>query len=760
VKKIGRYEILQEIGRGAMGVVYLARDPVIDRQLAIKTIRLMGLLEAKESGEFVQRFYQEARAAGRLSHPGIVTIHDAGYDGESEMHFIAMEYIPGRNLKEIIKEGTKLGLRDTAAIIARVAAAIGYAHQHHIVHRDIKPANIIINEKGDVKITDFGIAKVPASHLTTDGQYLGTPSYMSPEQVLGNPVDARSDIFSLGIVFYELLTGQKPFPGDNMTQVSHRIAYDPPLPVADGRSEAPPEFQRIIERALAKDPADRYQDAYAMAADLHAWLGQAFKAPRAAAGDVTIALPAEPAPAAAPANPPEDAGRTVQIPLPAPPLPPREIPAAPAPAPPPADDGRTQALPMIPAPPPPAEGARPTAPMPRPSVPPPIPAAAPASPGPAVTAPPAIPPPARPPAPAPAPPVAPPPKPPAPPIHPPKPAPAAPPAPPAEAAAPARDSFRRRFLRWFSARKGLEFLSYDIYFRWVLAVIAAWIALCALLLGALFLRARAAEAPNAPERRVPAVEWRQAMQRGVRLLEQRDFSGALERFQSVLLQVPDSPALRALVKRALAEQEAERQAQGAAARLAYYLQSGEEAYKRRDFAAAKEFFLSALDVDPGNATAQEYLGKMQSKPRARRAVAPAPAPIPPTPLPVAIPAPAPEAPAAPAPSAPPTVRLVFESPVPRGIVTLNLDGNQVLRKEFNFYRKKGLLGKEFVPGTLEAPLSLSAGEHEIKVWLVDSEGKYTAHASARQAFLAGRAYAVILVLEPASRSLRIAVKEP
>ncbi len=785
MKKIGRYEIIREIGRGAMGVVYLARDPVIDRQLAIKTIRLMGLLEARESSEFVQRFYQEARAAGRLSHPGIVTIHDAGFDAESEMHFIAMEYIPGRNVKEIVKEGVKLGFRDTAAIIARVAAAIGYAHSHGIVHRDIKPANIIINEKGDVKITDFGIAKVPASHLTTDGQYLGTPSYMSPEQVLGNPVDGRSDIFSLGIVFYELLTRLKPFPGDNMTQVSHRIAYDPPTPIAEALPEAPPAFAPILEKALAKDPSERYQDALAMAADLHAYLGQTFKAPKGGTGDATVAVSTPPAPPASPAQPPTDEAKTAMIPIPAFVSPPAGDEGRTAMMPLPeraSDEGKTQAVAIVPGPPPAPplpEAARPTTP----ALPPPIPAPKPRAtepelparppavpPGPRPTSPPVppipapkaprpqsqpvaveTPPPSRPTA-------APPPPVPAESAEWPEGAPEAPPPPAAPSRSP-RASLRRRLIRWLSARKGLEFLSYEIYFRWVLAVVAVWMLLCGLLLGVLFVRVRMQAVPTVPQREAPAVEWRQTMQRGVTLMEHRDFAGALERFQGVLLQVPDSPALRALVKRALAEQEAELQALGAAARLKFYLQNGEEAFNRRDFRAAREFFLSALDVDPANAEAGEYLSKLEVKPSPRKAVAPAPSPVPPTPIPVAIPAPAPESDPEPASTAPPAARVIFASPVPRGIVTVNLDNAQVLRREFNFYRKKGFMGKEFVPGALEAPIAVGAGEHELKVWIVDSEGKYTAHASARHAFRPGRDYAVVLTLDPATRALSIAFKE-
>jgi len=349
---------------------------------------------------------------------------------------------------------------------------------------------------------------------------------------------------------------------------------------------------------------------------------------------------------------------------------------------------------------------------------------------------------------------------------PPTPRPSAPPAPapptkeePPAATPPAapKVSIRRRLIVWFSSRKGLAFLSYEIYFRWVLAVIGVWTLLCALLLGALFLKARAHSGPVAPDRSVPAVEWRQAMQRGVALLGQRDFAGALDKFQTVLMQVPDSPALRALVKRALAEQEADLQAKGEGARLEYYLQNGEEAFKRRDQRAAKEFFLSALDVDPENATAKDYLAKLEAKPRVRKPVPPAPTPLPPTPVPVAPAAPAPAA--QPAPAGAPEALVTFESPVPKGYITINLDGAQVMREEFNFYRKKGFMGKEFVPGTVQKNLAVTAGEHEVKAWVSDTEGKYTAHAAAQHDFRPGRKYAVVLVLQPSSKTLQIQFKE-
>src|SRR5215472_11715844 len=268
--KLGRYEVLSELGKGAMGVVYLAKDPVIGRMVAIKTIRAstMGDDDA-ESREFRERFIREAQTAGILSHPNIVTIHDIGEDPETQTSFIAMEYIEGKNLKTLLGERAHFSHDQIADVIAQVAEAIDYAHRKGIIHRDIKPANIIITTDEKVKITDFGIAKVASSNLTTTGQFLGTPNYMSPEQVSGAPVDGRSDIFSLGVVLYELLTRKKPFSGDNLTAISYKIVHEDFTPPAELSSEVPPEFNPIVARAMAKDPWNRYQRGKDFALALH-----------------------------------------------------------------------------------------------------------------------------------------------------------------------------------------------------------------------------------------------------------------------------------------------------------------------------------------------------------------------------------------------------------------------------------------------------------------------------------------------------------
>jgi len=260
VGRLGRYEVLNELGKGAMGVVYLAKDPVIGRLVAIKTIKNSQSGEDdSESREFRERFTREAQTAGILSHPNIVTIHDIGEDAESHASFIAMEYIEGRNLKSLLTDKSKFPWDEIADLVAQIAEALDYAHRKGIIHRDIKPANIILTTDSKVKITDFGIAKVASSNLTTTGQFLGTPNYMSPEQVSGAPVDGRSDIFSLGVVLYEMLTNRKPFQGDNLTAISYKIVHEDFTPPAELSSDIPPEFNPIVARAMAKDPWNRYQ---------------------------------------------------------------------------------------------------------------------------------------------------------------------------------------------------------------------------------------------------------------------------------------------------------------------------------------------------------------------------------------------------------------------------------------------------------------------------------------------------------------------
>lgn len=252
-----------------MGIVYLAKDPAIGRLVAIKTIRITSDGDEEDTQEFRERFAREAQTAGILSHPNIVTIHDIGEDPETQMSYIAMEYIEGKNLKQLLGEKTKFPFEQVSEIVAEVAEALDYAHRKGIIHRDVKPANIIITTDGKVKITDFGIAKIASSNLTTTGQFLGTPNYMSPEQVSGSPVDGRSDLFSLGVVLYELLTSRKPFQGDNLTAISYKIVHEDFTPPAQVLPDVPVDFNDIVARAMAKDPWNRYQRGKDMAIALY-----------------------------------------------------------------------------------------------------------------------------------------------------------------------------------------------------------------------------------------------------------------------------------------------------------------------------------------------------------------------------------------------------------------------------------------------------------------------------------------------------------
>ena len=252
--RLARFEIQGELGRGAMGVVYRAHDPALDRTVAIKTILLPP--DAAERAAYEARFMIEARAAGKLAHPAIITIYDVGREGD--LAYIAMEMLQGMDLRQRLAQG-RLSPHEAGAIAMQLADGLAFAHEHGVVHRDIKPANIMLLRGDRVKIMDFGIARLQASDVKTQtGVLLGTPKYMSPEQVAGQPLDERSDIFSAGGVLYEMWTGRPPFTGADVSQLLHNIAQA--TPVAPGRLAAlPPIADLIITRALAKDPAARYQ---------------------------------------------------------------------------------------------------------------------------------------------------------------------------------------------------------------------------------------------------------------------------------------------------------------------------------------------------------------------------------------------------------------------------------------------------------------------------------------------------------------------
>ncbi|MFN0037967.1 MAG: CHASE2 domain-containing serine/threonine-protein kinase [Burkholderiales bacterium] len=261
---LGRYQVEKELGKGAMGVVYLGKDPKIGRVVAIKTMALSQEFEADELEEVKQRFFREAETAGRLNHPNIVTIYDAGE--EHDLAYIAMEFLKGKDLVAQTKPGSLLAMPKTLSIVARVAEALSYAHLQNVVHRDIKPANIMYDPDTDsVKVTDFGIARITDSSKTKTGMVLGTPSYMSPEQLAGQKIGGQSDLFSLGVTFYQLACGSLPFQGESMTQLMFKIANEPPRDILDVNPAIPQCVVDIVNKALAKDVAQRYQSGDEMA---------------------------------------------------------------------------------------------------------------------------------------------------------------------------------------------------------------------------------------------------------------------------------------------------------------------------------------------------------------------------------------------------------------------------------------------------------------------------------------------------------------
>ena len=286
---LGRYKIISEIGQGAMGVVYKAVDPIIDRTVAIKTINLN--LSRQELEEYEARFQQEIKAAGRLNHPNIVTIYDVGKT--DQVAYMAMEFLEGNELKDIIASGNLMPVDQVVDIIAQVADGLWFAHQQDIVHRDVKPSNIMVMKGGIAKITDFGIARLPNSAVKTmTGLILGSPRYMSPEQVIGKAIDARSDIFSLGVVLYEALTGTAPFDGDNVNAIMYSTVNTTPTPPSQHNRNVPAMLDLIVAKAMAKLLEDRYQTIKELADDLREVRRQIDSTRPAAALKATSAPPA------------------------------------------------------------------------------------------------------------------------------------------------------------------------------------------------------------------------------------------------------------------------------------------------------------------------------------------------------------------------------------------------------------------------------------------------------------------------------------
>ena len=258
--QLGKYAISEVLGKGAMGVVYKGFDPHIRRTVALKTIR-KELIEDGEAATLLARFRNEAQAAGRLSHPGIVAVYEWGEAGE--LAFLAMEYVEGNSLREYFNRGTHFGGPDVVSVMAQLLDALHYAHEQGVWHRDIKPANIIIMKNGKLKVADFGIARIDTSNLTQTGAVMGTPGYMAPEQYTGLPVDWRADVFSAGVVMYQLLTGSHPFIG-NPEMIAYKICHEQPaLPSEAASGRCTSEFDAVTMKALAKKPEERYQNAHA-----------------------------------------------------------------------------------------------------------------------------------------------------------------------------------------------------------------------------------------------------------------------------------------------------------------------------------------------------------------------------------------------------------------------------------------------------------------------------------------------------------------
>lgn len=268
LERLGRYQITRVLGQGAMGLVYAARDPLLNRQVAIKTILRSALQDEDLSGDASSRFVREAQAIARLTHPNIVTVFDFGE--EDDVAYIVMEFVQGRELKQCFDAGEFFDLATAVRIMGELLDALDYAHRNGVVHRDVKPANVMLDAAGRVKLTDFGVARLADSNSdrTMAGTMVGTPSYMSPEQIQGLPVGSRADIFAAGIVLYQFLTHKRPFPGPGQWTVQKQIVGDDPIPPSFANARLGSVFDPVVERALAKDPAQRYASAADFAAEL------------------------------------------------------------------------------------------------------------------------------------------------------------------------------------------------------------------------------------------------------------------------------------------------------------------------------------------------------------------------------------------------------------------------------------------------------------------------------------------------------------
>jgi serine/threonine-protein kinase len=714
VTKLGRYEVLSELGKGAMGIVYLAKDPVIGRMVAIKTIRMATLTEDDaEAREFRERFIREAQTAGILSHPNIVTIHDIGEDGDSQTSFIAMEYIEGRNVKSLLAEKLKFSWDQIADITAQIAEALDYAHRKGIIHRDIKPANVIITTDGKIKITDFGIAKIASSNLTTTGQFLGTPNYMSPEQVSGAPVDGRSDIFSLGVVLYELLTHRKPFQGDNLTAISYKIVHEDFTPPAALSADIPTDFNSIVSKAMAKDPWNRYQRGKDFALALHQ-LRARMEEQKALQDLGTMVSEVENLPTLKLANLDQLASSAVappsqtSVPQPVDTHPTSERSKGKK-----KEKKKEQKTAEVR----PVTAAAPSiAPVTVPRKPP-----APVSPGVAGEVTEILDSSPLPPASLIATPIA--------------PSASAPPRVPTNAKTMVvHGSWQKvlgnRVAEWKTLSKR------QINPRWFYGVSAAAAAVLILIVSLFLLRATIASRPSVPHD--PGLEAqnrevRQALEEGRRLLSAGNYEQSLALFRQVLKRSPGNQQARQYAQMAENALRARQDQSQKSVQATALLEQGRAALASGDFESARRHADEALVLDGGMIAAQELREQAVAKiseaekaaaaagrkrtPRAREQVAragPAEQAGPVAPAPVSA-APAPGAGAAA--SGAGTLRLLFDSPISEGHVMVAVNDRIVLRRPFSFTRKEGLFKSVKDKGTVDASFPVSAGAVTVKVWL-------------------------------------------
>ena len=320
-ERLGKYEIRGTLGRGAMGVVYDGWDPAIERRVAIKTVRLLREDSDAEAEEGLARFRREAQAAGRLQHPNIVGVFD--YGETAEFAYLVMEFVNGRTLKSVLDAQERFPIPEVARVMEELLDALQYSHEHGVVHRDIKPANMILTRDARVKVADFGVARIESSSMTQVGTVIGTPAYMSPEQLAGQPVDSRSDIYSAGVVLYQLLTGDRPYHGNNLTSIYHQALNSEPVPPSKLAMTVPPAFDPVVARAMAKRPQERYATAAQFAAAIGAAATEQSAAATSAEPDATVvSRPGQPAPTPAvnrarPAAPPPPSGPSTTAPAPA-----------------------------------------------------------------------------------------------------------------------------------------------------------------------------------------------------------------------------------------------------------------------------------------------------------------------------------------------------------------------------------------------------------------------------------------------------------